>query len=77
MLPPGARAASTTDGHTDPERRLTVLFVNPTWFVPAVAPVEMPIGLSHLDSDFCWCDPIIKVDDNGEEVVIHRAVTWN
>ena len=54
-----------------------MLFVNPTLFVPAMAPVEMPIGLNHLDSDFCWCDPIIKVDDMGEEVVLHRAVTWN
>jgi hypothetical protein len=27
------------------ERRRAVLFVNPTWFVPAVAPVEMPTGL--------------------------------
>ena len=32
---------------------LTVLFVNPKWFVPAMAPVEMPIGLNHLHSDFC------------------------
>jgi hypothetical protein len=54
-----------------------VLFVNPTWFLPSVAPVEMPIGLNHLDSDFCWCDPIIQVDENGQEVVLHRQVTWN
>jgi hypothetical protein len=54
-----------------------VLFVNPTWFLPAVAPVELPIGLNHLDSDFCWCDPIIEVDENGQEVVLHRQVTWN
>jgi hypothetical protein len=54
-----------------------VLFVNPTWFVPAEAPVEMPMGLNHLDSDFCWCDPIIKIDDNGQEFVLHRQVTWN
>jgi hypothetical protein len=54
-----------------------VLFVNPTWFLPAVAPVEMPIGLNHLDSDFCWCDPIIQVYENGQELVLHRQVTWN
>ena len=53
------------------------MFVNPTWFLPAVAPVEMPIGLNHLDSDFCWCDLIIQVDENGREVVLHRQVTWN
>jgi hypothetical protein len=54
-----------------------VLFVNPTWFYPALPPVEMPIGLSHLDSDFCWCDPIVEVDENGQEAVLHREVTWN
>ena len=53
------------------------MFVNPTWFLPTVAPVEMPIDLNHLDSDFCWCDPIIQVDKNGREVVLHRQVTWN
>jgi len=59
------------------ETRSIMLFVNPTWFLPAVAPVEMPIGLNHLDSDFCWCDPIIQVDENGQELVLHRQVTWN
>jgi hypothetical protein len=54
-----------------------MLFVNPTWFVPAMASAEMPLGLNHLDSDLCWCDPIIKVDENGQEFVLHRQVTWN
>ena len=54
-----------------------MMFVNPTWFYPAIAPVEMPIGLNHLDSDFCWCDPLVEVDENGEETVLHRPVTWN
>jgi len=75
--PPIARAESTAGGRTDLERRLAVLFVNPTWFVPAMASVEMPLGLNHLDSDLCWCDPIIKVDENGQEFVLHRQVTWN
>jgi len=25
---------------------------------PALVQVEMPVGLTHLDSDLCWCDPI-------------------
>jgi hypothetical protein len=54
-----------------------MLFVNPTWFYPALPPVEIPIGLNHLDSDFCWCDPIVEVDENGQEAVLHRQVTWN
>jgi len=28
---------------------------------PALVPVEMPVGLTHLDSDLCWCDPIVEV----------------
>jgi hypothetical protein len=54
-----------------------MMFVNRTWFTPAVVPVRMPIGLNHLDSDFCWCDPMVEIDDEGEEVVLHRQVTWN
>ena len=50
-----------------------MIFINRTWFVPAAAPVEMPIGLNHLDSDFCWCDPIIEVDENGEDVVLQTG----
>ena len=38
----------------------------------AVAPVEMPVGLTHLDSDLCWCDPIVEVDENGRHVLLHR-----
>ena len=29
----------------------------------AVVPVEMLVGLTHLDSDLCWCNPIVEVDD--------------
>ena len=57
--------------------RSASVFVNRTWFSPAIAPVEMPVGLNHLDSEFCWCDPIVEPDDEGEEVVVHRQVTWN
>jgi hypothetical protein len=53
-----------------------VTFVNRTWFFTAVAPVEMPIGLNHLDSDF-WCDPIVEIDENGQQAVLHREVTWS
>lgn len=54
-----------------------MLFVNPIWVIPAVASVDLPIGLNHLDSDFCWCDPIIEVDEKGREFVLHRQVAWN
>jgi hypothetical protein len=38
----------------------------------ALLPVEMPVGLTHLDSDLCWCDPIVEVDENGRHVLLHR-----
>jgi hypothetical protein len=54
-----------------------MMFVKHTWLYPDTAPVEMPVGLKHQDSDFCWCDPVVEVDDTGDETVIHRQVTWN
>jgi hypothetical protein len=53
------------------------VFANSTWFFPAVVPSELLIGLEHLDSDMCWCDPIIEIDDEGQKIVLHRQVTWN
>jgi hypothetical protein len=53
------------------------VFANSTWFFPAVVPSELPIGLEHWDSEMCWCDPIIEIDDEGQKIVLHRQVTWN
>ncbi len=52
------------------------MLVNRTAIWPETA-VEMPIGLTHIESDFCWCDPIVEVDENGREAVVHREVTWH
>ncbi len=54
-----------------------MVYSNRTWFYPAAAPAEMPVGLKHLDSEFCWCDPLIDADGDGGEIVLHRQVTWN
>ncbi|HEX2522233.1 MAG TPA: hypothetical protein VHP35_08910 [Terriglobia bacterium] len=53
------------------------MFVDRTWIARSVAAVEMPTGLTHMDSDFCWCDPVVEVDENGQEAVVHKEVTWN
>ena len=53
------------------------MFVDPTWFYPVVRPSELPIGLQHLDSDLCWCEPIVEVDEDGQEMVLHKQVTWH
>jgi hypothetical protein len=39
--------------------------------------VRAPIGLNHIDSDVCWCEPIVETDEDGKEVVVHREITWN
>lgn len=45
--------------------------------VPMVLPVALPVGLNHLDSRHCWCDPLIEIGEVGEVTVLHRHVTWN
>lgn len=39
--------------------------------------VETPIGLHHIDSDVCWCEPIVETDEDGQEIIVHREITWN
>jgi hypothetical protein len=58
-------------------RSANIMEVDRSWFYPMVVPVEMPVGLNHLDSDVCWCDPLVETDENGDELVLHRHVTWN
>ncbi len=53
------------------------MFTDRTWYAEATVPLELPIGLKHLDSYDCWCDPIIDVGDDGKEVVLHKQVTWH
>ena len=33
--------------------------------------------LSHIDSDLCWCDPIVECERDGRQLVIHKEVMWN
>jgi hypothetical protein len=54
-----------------------MIFQNRFWLYPAAVSLEMPVGLNHLDSDFCWCDPVIEVDEDGKETVLHKHITWN
>jgi len=47
------------------------------WLSPPTSPAPMPVGLIHVDSNVCWCEPVIETDGLGEEVVLHRHITWN
>ena len=57
-------------------RQETVMLQQWSWNFPTAIPVAMPIGLKHVDSEVCWCEPIIEVDAE-EKIVIHREVTWH
>ncbi|HWP59207.1 MAG TPA: hypothetical protein VNL14_15035 [Candidatus Acidoferrales bacterium] len=47
------------------------------WTRGAPVAVELPVGLRHIDSELCWCDPTVEFDETGQPVVLHRHVTWN
>jgi hypothetical protein len=32
---------------------------------------------THIDSDLCWCDPVVEFNEDGDPRVIHKEVTWN
>jgi hypothetical protein len=39
---------------------------------------DIPNPLPHIDSNWCWCEPLIKFNkEDGELVLIHKEVTWN
>ena len=35
------------------------------------------VQLAHIDSELCWCDPIVDFDEKGQQSMIHNEVTWN
>ena len=47
------------------------------WLASPTSPVPIPVGLIHVDSNACWCEPVVEIDEAGEEIVLHRQVTWN
>jgi hypothetical protein len=53
------------------------MFAKPLITARAGALVKTPAALKHNDSVFCWCDPLVEVNDNGQEEVVHKEVTWN
>jgi len=51
--------------------------IDPTWICREGTAADMATRPVHLDSASCWCEPLLEVDETGQEVVIHREVTWN
>jgi hypothetical protein len=38
---------------------------------------EVANQLAHVESELCWCDPIVEIDEYGQKVVMHKKVTWH
>ncbi len=39
--------------------------------------VSDAIQLAHINSESCWCDPILEFDEDGNQSLTHNEVTWN
>jgi len=44
---------------------------------PHNSDVSEPIQLAHINSELCWCDPILEFDEDGNQSLTHNEVTWN
>ena len=44
---------------------------------PASTEAPDEIQLAHIDSELCWCDPILEFDEDGNQYFTHNEVTWN
>jgi hypothetical protein len=47
-----------------------LIWRNPIW-------KEVASQLAHVESELCWCDPIVEIDEYGQQVVMHKEVTWH
>ena len=47
-----------------------LIWRNPIWR-------EVASQLAHVESELCWCDPIVEIDEYGQQVVMHKEVTWH
>jgi hypothetical protein len=54
-----------------------MIFVKQPMIWPGFASTHVADELRHVDSDLCWCDPIVEFDENEDQFVIHREITWN
>lgn len=60
-------------GYSDEERLARVMLPLKFWPVwPESAWMYVSVQTTHIDSDLCWCDPIVDVDENGQQLVIHK-----
>jgi hypothetical protein len=58
-------------------RRTFLMFLNQPlgWRNPNST--EVANQLAHVESELCWCDPIVEIDEYGQRIVLHKEVTWH
>lgn len=44
---------------------------------PDIIEASGDIQLAHINSELCWCDPILEFDEDGNQSLTHNEVTWN
>lgn len=54
-----------------------VMFPNQRFGEVEATEIECLTHLQHVESEFCWCDPIVETDEYGQRVLVHIAVTWH
>jgi hypothetical protein len=54
-----------------------VMFADQRFREPQATETECANHLAHVESKFCWCDPIVEIDESGQKVVVHIEVTWH
>jgi hypothetical protein len=59
------------------QRRMLMVFSKEPLIAPELILMPVPKQRTHIDSELFWCDPIVEFDENGDESVIHKEVTWN
>ena len=66
------RVANENIGKEDISMSLNqpLVWRNPIW-------KEVASQLAHVESELCWCDPIVEMDEYGQKVVMHKEVTWH
>lgn len=42
-----------------------------------VTKYETSESLKHNQSQLCWCEPVLTLDEEGKEILVHQEVTWN
>lgn len=65
------------DGDAQGLEESNMIQLDRKWIARPTSTAPMPVGLIHIDSRACWCEPDIEIDEAGQQVVLHRQVTWN